>query len=105
MPDALETSEVTSYEVTLDSTALVLVDTPGFDDTEMSDFQILHAIAAWLEKSCEKGRRLNGLVYLHRITNTRMSGSGGPGPASIPANMWRGKLQECDPSNDVLEQD
>lgn len=73
--DALETSEVESHEATIDSTTFVLVDTPGFDDTEMSDYQILHAIAAWLEKSCEKGQRLSGLVYLHRINNTRMAGS------------------------------
>ena len=71
----IETSEVGSYEVTIDSTTLVLVDTPGFDDTVISDYQILHAIAAWLEESCEKGQLLNGLVYLHRINNTRMSGS------------------------------
>ena len=55
----IETSEVGSYEVTIDSTTLVLVDTPGFDDTVISDYQILHAIAAWLEESCEKGQLLS----------------------------------------------
>ena len=75
MLDDLGTSEVGAYEITIDSTTLVLVDTPGFDDIEMSDYQILHAIAAWLENSCEKGQLLSGLVYLHRINNTRMSGS------------------------------
>ena len=70
----LGTSEVGAYEITIDSTSLVLVDIPSFDDIEMSDHQILHAIAAWLENSCEKGK-LSGLVYLHRINSTRMSGS------------------------------
>ncbi|KAK0507984.1 hypothetical protein JMJ35_009873 [Cladonia borealis] len=69
------TSEVGAYEITMDSTTLVLVDTPGFDDIEMSDYQILNAIAAWLENSCEKGQLLSGLVYLHQINKTRMSGS------------------------------
>ncbi len=75
MLDNIGTSEVGAYEVTVDSTTLVLVDTPGFDDIETSDYQILHAIGAWLENSCEKGQLLSGLVYLHRINNTRMSGS------------------------------
>ena len=69
------TSEVGAYEITIDCTTLVLIDTPGFDDIEMSDYQILHAIAAWLENSCEKGQLLSGLVYLHQINKTRMSGS------------------------------
>ena len=75
MYDDLGTSEVGAYEITIDSTTLVLVDTPGFDDIEMSDYQILNAIAAWLENSCEKGQLLSGLVYLHQINKTRMSGS------------------------------
>ena len=75
MQDDLGTSEVGAYEITIDSTTLVLVDTPGFDDVEMPDHQILHAIAAWLENSCEKGQLLSGLVYLHQINKTRMSGS------------------------------
>lgn len=53
----------------------MLVDTPGFDDSSRSDCQILQEIAAWLEKTYDKGYRLNGLVYLHRINNVRMEGS------------------------------
>ena len=75
MLDDIGTSEVGAYEITIDNITLVLVDTPGFDDKEMSDCQILHAIAAWLENSCEKGQLLSGLVYLHQINKTRMSGS------------------------------
>lgn len=71
----IETSGVGSYEVTINSTTLVLADTPGFNDTEISDYQILHAIAAWLEESCEKGQLFSGLMHLHRINNTRMSSS------------------------------
>ena len=75
MHNELGTSEAEAYEITIDCTTLVLVDTPGFDDIEMSDYQILHAIAAWLENSCERGQLLSGLVYLHQINKTRMSGS------------------------------
>ena len=71
----LETSKVESHEITIGQTTLVLVDTPGFDDTNMSDFDILQTIATWLEASHEKGQLLSGIVYLHRITNTRVAGS------------------------------
>ena len=71
----VETSTVQPYEITVGYTTLVLVDTPGFDDTNMSDFEILRAIAKWLETVFEKGQLLSGIVYLHRITDTRVAGS------------------------------
>ncbi len=72
---SVETSKIEPYEITIGSTALVLVDTPGFDDTNMSDFEILQTIATWLEATFEKGQLLSGVIYLHRITNTRVAGS------------------------------
>ena len=63
------------YEVDIGYTTLILVDTPGFDDTYMSDFDILKTIATWLEATFEKGQLLSGMVYLHCITNTRVAGS------------------------------
>ena len=71
----VETSNVEPYEITVGYTTLVLVDTPGFDDTHMSDFEILQTIARWLETAFEKGQLLSGIVYLHRITDTRVAGS------------------------------
>ena len=71
----VETSTVQPYEITIGYTTLVLVDTPGFDDTNMSDFEILRAIAKWLETAFEEGQLLSGIVYLHRITDTRVAGS------------------------------
>ena len=71
----VETSQVEPFEVTIGHTTLILVDTPGFDDTNMSDFEILQTIAKWLEATFEKGQLLSGIVYLHRITNTRVAGS------------------------------
>ena len=41
----------------------------------MSDFDILRAIAKWLETVFENGQLLSGIVYLHRITDTRVAGS------------------------------
>lgn len=44
---------------------IYLVDTPGFDDTNRSDTDVLKAIATWLTKSYAKDVRLNGILYLH----------------------------------------
>ncbi|KAF8451221.1 P-loop containing nucleoside triphosphate hydrolase protein [Kalaharituber pfeilii] len=55
---------------------LVLLDTPGFDDDEVSDADILEEIAAWLKLQHREGQKLSGLIYLHRITDERMGGQG-----------------------------
>lgn len=52
-----------------------LVDTPGFDDTDRSDTQILKEIASWLTASYSNSIKLHGIIYLHRITDPRMQGS------------------------------
>lgn len=49
-----------------------LVDTPGFDDTELSDIDILSSIANWLKDSFDENCLLSGIIYLHRITDVRM---------------------------------
>ncbi|KDR82093.1 hypothetical protein GALMADRAFT_221979 [Galerina marginata CBS 339.88] len=54
---------------------IVLVDTPGFDDTEKSDLEILRIISDWLMELCKARVFLCGIAYLHRITDMRMSGS------------------------------
>ncbi|KAI6045342.1 kinase-like domain-containing protein [Pisolithus marmoratus] len=53
----------------------VFVDTPGFDDTYRSDRDILQTIADWLEKKYRGNVKLTGVIYTHRISNNRMSGS------------------------------
>ncbi|KAI6114516.1 P-loop containing nucleoside triphosphate hydrolase protein [Pisolithus sp. B1] len=53
----------------------VFVDTPGFDDTYRSDRDILRTIADWLEEKYRGKVKLSGIIYTHRITDNRMSGS------------------------------
>lgn len=44
------TSEVKAVRVTfLDGTQVVLVDTPGFDDTYLSDLEVLQIVAKWFK--------------------------------------------------------
>ncbi|PPQ74157.1 hypothetical protein CVT24_012875 [Panaeolus cyanescens] len=54
---------------------IVLVDTPGFNDTNRSDLQVFKLISNWLKESYGKNALLNGIIYTHRITDNRMSGS------------------------------
>ncbi|KAF8183996.1 P-loop containing nucleoside triphosphate hydrolase protein, partial [Pholiota molesta] len=54
---------------------LVLVDTPGFDDTYEDDAEILRRISVWLGLSYTSSMKLGGVIYLHDITQTRMLGT------------------------------
>ena len=49
------------------------IDTPGFDDTDTKDSDILKII--WEHISSIEGLRLSGLLYLHRITDDRVGGT------------------------------
>ncbi len=54
---------------------VALVDTPGFDDTKRSDAEILEQIVEFLCAQYELGIPLKGIIYMHRITDNKMSGS------------------------------
>ncbi|KAJ7096526.1 P-loop containing nucleoside triphosphate hydrolase protein [Mycena belliarum] len=58
----------------LDGRWVTLIDTPGFDDTSKSDTDILTLIAAFLAKTYEAGKKLAGIIYMHRISDIRMGG-------------------------------
>ncbi|RDB26374.1 GTP-binding protein A [Hypsizygus marmoreus] len=53
---------------------VTLIDTPGFDDTNKSDADILRMIAAFLATAYENGKKLAGVIYIHRISDFRMGG-------------------------------
>ncbi|CAL1717180.1 unnamed protein product [Somion occarium] len=59
----------------LDDMEVTLVDTPGFDDTSKSDAEILNIVCDFLSSEYHHGRRLHGVIYLHRISDNRMAGS------------------------------
>ena len=54
---------------------IVLIDTPGFDDTNKSDSEVLRLLYTWLKTHYTCGRKLNAIFYLHNITDKRMRGS------------------------------
>ncbi|KAH7925390.1 kinase-like protein [Leucogyrophana mollusca] len=54
---------------------IVLVDTPGFDDTQRTDCDVLKEIAVWLEATYKKHITLTGILYFHSISESRMRGA------------------------------
>ncbi|KAF1834618.1 hypothetical protein BDW02DRAFT_497877 [Decorospora gaudefroyi] len=69
------TSDITGYAFHFNGYNINLVDTPGFNDTHKSETEVLQDIAQWLKESYEGDTRLNGIIYLHSISNVRMEGS------------------------------
>ncbi|PVF99678.1 hypothetical protein CPB86DRAFT_796459 [Serendipita vermifera] len=64
---------------------VILLDTPGFDDTQSSNYDILEEITEYMDKfslalSTEtdtryrKNKLLDGIIYLHYIADRRMGG-------------------------------
>lgn len=54
---------------------IYLIDTPGFDDTNRPDTEVLKDVAFFLSQTYRRAIQLTGIVYLHKITENRMSGS------------------------------
>ncbi|KAK6542556.1 hypothetical protein TWF694_006504 [Orbilia ellipsospora] len=69
------TSEVGVYDFNYGGSRVFLVDTPGFDDTNRSDSEILKDVAFWLAAAYSNKAKLAGIIYLHRISDVRMQGS------------------------------
>ncbi|KAF9036858.1 hypothetical protein BJ165DRAFT_1506484 [Panaeolus papilionaceus] len=73
-----DTNRITAYrlrnhQIMMDR--IVVVDTPGFDDTHLSDSSVLEMLERWLSKTYRKNTLLAGVLYFHRITDNRMSGT------------------------------
>ncbi|KAL8798870.1 MAG: hypothetical protein Q9182_006326 [Xanthomendoza sp. 2 TL-2023] len=58
-----------------DSSKVLVIDTPGFDDSSRPDSEILTEIARLLAAQYELGVQLKGVIYIHRITDIRYSRS------------------------------
>lgn len=53
-----------------------MIDTPGFNDTSRSDIDKLKSIMSYLSASFANGVRINGIIFLHRISDNRLGGTG-----------------------------
>ncbi|KAI5459403.1 P-loop containing nucleoside triphosphate hydrolase protein [Mariannaea sp. PMI_226] len=73
-----ETSECHAVQIYLDDDdkrSITVVDTPGFDDTTRPHGEVLTEITQFLAAQHILGVPLRGVLYLHKITDNRMTGS------------------------------
>ena len=56
-------------------TRFFLLDTPGFDDTNRSNSEVLIKISEALAALHQSGMKLKGAIYLHRATDPKFQGS------------------------------
>ncbi|KAI6095302.1 kinase-like domain-containing protein [Pisolithus croceorrhizus] len=66
------TNEVKATRCTFEESGVVLVDTPGFDDTKSSDLGVLTMVSHWLNEEYHKGTTLSAILWFHRIMDSRM---------------------------------
>lgn len=52
-----------------------LVDTPGFDDSNRPDQEILRELSSWLTMTYSENIKLSGIIYLHRVMDVRFNGA------------------------------
>ena len=69
------TRHVNEAALYIGSTQINLVDTPGFNDSELEDEDIYYKLLDWLKAFHERGQKFSGLLYLHPINKTREKGS------------------------------
>ncbi|KAI5989619.1 P-loop containing nucleoside triphosphate hydrolase protein [Pisolithus orientalis] len=70
------TNEVqTSLPFKVGGKQVVVLDTPGFDDTTMTDTDVLKIISAYLVAMNKQGARLVGVIYMQRISDLKIGGS------------------------------
>jgi hypothetical protein len=72
---AIGTHECQLVPVLIGNSKVLLVDTPGFDDTNRMCSAILTDIARVLSAQYELGVQLKGVVYIHPITSKGFRGS------------------------------
>ncbi len=70
------TQDPLAIHFNLDGHRIVLIDTPGFDDDQRNDIEILSDVANWLshQSLLSKNQPLDGLILLHPVTRDGVSG-------------------------------
>ena len=71
----LGTQECAAVPANVGRSKVLLIDTPGFDDSKRTDSEILTEISRLLAAQYEAGVSLKGIIYLHRITDIRYARS------------------------------
>ncbi|KAM7183491.1 hypothetical protein V8F20_012610 [Naviculisporaceae sp. PSN 640] len=65
------TQQCKDYTIPIRGKSCLIIDTPGFDDSPALNLSVLNTLATKLLSSPP----VNGVIYFHRVTNTRLTGS------------------------------
>ncbi|EPS45311.1 hypothetical protein H072_697 [Dactylellina haptotyla CBS 200.50] len=87
------TSKTGMYQIP--NSNIYLVDTPGFDDTYVSDKDILEGISDCLRECVSDGLKVSGILYVHPITEARMKGSAMKNLRMFRKVMGDGNMGQC----------
>ncbi|CCM03857.1 uncharacterized protein FIBRA_06006 [Fibroporia radiculosa] len=68
------TETIQQETLQLDNEVVTIIDTPGFDDTERPQADVLREIADFLKAEYENKTKVAGVVFTYRISDHRMSG-------------------------------
>ncbi|KAF9259870.1 hypothetical protein L218DRAFT_846762, partial [Marasmius fiardii PR-910] len=66
----------TSPTLTVEGRNVVLLDTPGFDDTTTGSVDALNTISLFFAEMYKSGKQFAGIIYLHRISDAHQELSG-----------------------------
>ncbi|OIW24562.1 hypothetical protein CONLIGDRAFT_691936 [Coniochaeta ligniaria NRRL 30616] len=69
------TASVEAIPFNIDGFHGSIIDTPGFDDTYLTDTAVLRRISDWMDMTYRQGVKITGILYLRDITEARMRGS------------------------------
>ncbi|EXJ58929.1 hypothetical protein A1O7_06360 [Cladophialophora yegresii CBS 114405] len=69
------TKSIRAYHLKLNSVHIALVDTPGFDDTYITDAEVFKDLAIWLAAQYQTQAQVTAILYMQPITAMRMRGS------------------------------
>lgn len=66
------TNSVGIFRCAMGEYNVYFIDTPGFDDTNLADLDILKTVSNFLSVAYSNRKCLSGLVYMHQIADTRL---------------------------------
>ncbi|KAK6543826.1 hypothetical protein TWF694_000556 [Orbilia ellipsospora] len=69
------TKSVSWYSAAVGRRGFYVLDTPGFDDSYMSDFEILESLTRELAQIYTAARPLTGIIYVHDVSKEKMGGT------------------------------
>ncbi|KAL8822685.1 MAG: hypothetical protein Q9191_006585 [Dirinaria sp. TL-2023a] len=69
------TKEISAINFKISNTDIVLLDTPGFDDTDVSDVEVLNSIGDFLQQTYNHKKLLTGVILLQPVTGNKIQGN------------------------------